>query len=139
MNDKKQQTAYPLRMPPELRAQLENLAHTNKRSLNAEILARLEDSVSQQIDDAEPGEDSTDMRFTINKAKLLASLDHAPDEDPGTEEGLRVIKRNGQIINYTDDAITRAIIRAFEAVEGGLYKGDGGGKGPKPRKRYTKE
>lgn len=44
MSEKKQQTAYPLRMPEALREQLEDAAATNKRSLNAELIARLEES-----------------------------------------------------------------------------------------------
>lgn len=38
---------FGLRMPPELKAKLEHLAHENRRSLNAEIVARLKDSVAQ--------------------------------------------------------------------------------------------
>lgn len=45
MSEKKQQTAYPLRMSPSLREQLELLASDSKRSLNAEITARLEASL----------------------------------------------------------------------------------------------
>lgn len=45
MSEKQQQTSYPLRMPSELREQLEQLATQSKRSLNAEIVARLEESV----------------------------------------------------------------------------------------------
>ena len=32
---------------------------------------------------------------------------------------LRVIKRNGTVVGYTDDKITVAITKAFLAVEGG--------------------
>lgn len=46
MSEKKQQTAYPLRMPPPLREQLEAMAARTKRSLNAEILARLEATIA---------------------------------------------------------------------------------------------
>lgn len=51
MTEKKQQTAYPLRMPTELRGQLTEAAKTNNRSLNAEIIARLEfvDELSREI------------------------------------------------------------------------------------------
>lgn len=44
MSEKKQQTAYPLRMPQALREQLESSAVERKRSVNAEIVARLEQS-----------------------------------------------------------------------------------------------
>lgn len=134
MSDRHSISPYPIRMPPELRELLEASARDGSRSLHAEIISRLWST----FQDYEPVKELPEISSAINKEKLLASLDRTPDEDPDAEEGLRVIKRNGQIINYTDDAITRAIIRAFEAVEGGLYKGNGnsGGKGPKPRKRF---
>lgn len=44
MSEKKQQPAYPLRMPVELRSVLESVAADKRRSLNAEIVARLEES-----------------------------------------------------------------------------------------------
>lgn len=54
MKDKAQQPSYPLRMPPELRDQLEGAAKDNRRSLNAEIIARLEESlVPRTMDDIE--------------------------------------------------------------------------------------
>lgn len=41
--EQKQQPPYPLRMPPEMRAHYEDLAAASKRSLNAEILAGLQE------------------------------------------------------------------------------------------------
>ena len=41
MKSSKQQAAYPLRIPTALRDQLDERASVNKRSLNAELLARL--------------------------------------------------------------------------------------------------
>lgn len=43
----KQATPYPLRMPPELRAEIESLAKEHGRSLNAEIIAILSESTSE--------------------------------------------------------------------------------------------
>jgi hypothetical protein len=40
-----QPTPYPLRMPEELRARLEDLAKSNRRSLQAEIVALLEEAL----------------------------------------------------------------------------------------------
>lgn len=48
MNDKTQPTAYPLRMPASLRGAVEDAARDNKRSLNAEIIARLEESIAKE-------------------------------------------------------------------------------------------
>lgn len=53
MSEPRQQAAYPLRIPLELREQLEKAAEQNKRSLNAEITARLEESFHDQIDHSE--------------------------------------------------------------------------------------
>ncbi len=39
---------FGLRMPPELKEELEVLAEQNRRSLNAEIIVRLEDSVKRE-------------------------------------------------------------------------------------------
>ena len=44
MADQKQPQSYPLRMPEELRKQLEDCAKENNRSMNAEIIARLQAS-----------------------------------------------------------------------------------------------
>jgi hypothetical protein len=41
-----QPTPYPLRMPEELRARLEDIARNNRRSLQAEIIALLEEALS---------------------------------------------------------------------------------------------
>lgn len=42
MSEKKQQAAYPLRMTPSLREAVERAAYESKRSVNAEIVSRLE-------------------------------------------------------------------------------------------------
>ncbi|MFZ1345154.1 Arc family DNA-binding protein [Thiothrix eikelboomii] len=44
----KQIPPFGLRMPPELKEELEVLAEQNRRSLNAEIIIRLEDSVKRE-------------------------------------------------------------------------------------------
>ncbi|BCB62238.1 hypothetical protein HaloA020_29390 [Halomonas sp. A020] len=48
MSDKQQKAPYPLRMPDEMRDQLKECAHNNRRSLNAEIVARLELSLLEE-------------------------------------------------------------------------------------------
>ena len=42
-------TPFALRMPPDLRARVDGAAKANKRSLNAEIVARLEESFAPEI------------------------------------------------------------------------------------------
>ena len=39
---------FGLRMPPEVKEELEKLAEQNRRSLNAEIVVRLEQSIRQE-------------------------------------------------------------------------------------------
>lgn len=51
MNDRHSQKPYPLRMQDEMRRHLEDAAKASGRSLNAEILARLERTLDQ---DAHP-------------------------------------------------------------------------------------
>ena len=45
MSDRHQTKPYPLRMPDDLREKLKEVAQDNNRSLNAEIVARLQDSL----------------------------------------------------------------------------------------------
>lgn len=51
MEDRHQKTAYPLRMPDELRGRLEESAKQVGRSLNSEIVARLERSLEPGMSD----------------------------------------------------------------------------------------
>lgn len=46
MSTPKQSVAYPFRPPAELRERLERSAVANNRSLNAELIARLENSLN---------------------------------------------------------------------------------------------
>ena len=39
---------FGVRMPPEVKAELEKLAEQNRRSLNAEIVVRLEESIRRE-------------------------------------------------------------------------------------------
>lgn len=49
MTDRHQTKPYPLRMPEKLRRALQKTAEQNHRSLNAEILARLEESFDDYL------------------------------------------------------------------------------------------
>lgn len=46
------ETPFVLRLPPVLKAELERRARKNRRSLNAEILIRLEESIEREGQDA---------------------------------------------------------------------------------------
>lgn len=48
VSDRHQTSPYPLRMPPELRDNLKEAAKENRRSMNAEIVARLQQSFGEQ-------------------------------------------------------------------------------------------
>lgn len=50
MKEKVQVTPYPLRLPPDLRETLEAICKENGRSLNAEIVLRLNQSFSESED-----------------------------------------------------------------------------------------
>lgn len=47
MDSEKRTAPYPLRMPDEMREHLQQRANSNKRSLNAEILSRLDSSIHE--------------------------------------------------------------------------------------------
>jgi len=50
MNDRHQTPSYPLRMPDELRRRLEEAAEESGRSVNAEIVARLQQSFVSRVE-----------------------------------------------------------------------------------------
>ncbi|MFG6159613.1 Arc family DNA-binding protein [Halomonas sp. 1390] len=56
MSDRHQTTPYPLRMPEELKAQLKEAAAGNHRSMNAEIVARLQESFGGGLEIDKMGE-----------------------------------------------------------------------------------
>jgi len=63
----KQQQPYPLRMPPELRAHLEDVADRAKRSLNAEIVDRLQASTGQN---GMPASTASALAVAVARAEL---------------------------------------------------------------------
>ena len=79
MSEKIQPTAYPLRMPLPLREKLEESARKTKRSLNAEITARLEESFSPRtLDEVEVAKaaelDREIARLTMEGAKYSRAM-----------------------------------------------------------------
>ncbi len=61
----------------------------------------------------------TDTTRENSPAKAPQANDASPDLAATAPGQLRVIKRNGTVVGYTDDKITVAITKAFLAVEGG--------------------
>ena len=99
MSEKKQQTAYPLRMPTGLREKLEESAAKAKRSLNAEIVARLDASYDyipeSRAISAEEGvtelnelytQQATLLHLQMAKIRALVDLKAELNDLPSTEE-----------------------------------------------------
>lgn len=61
----------------------------------------------------------TDTTRENPQAKVPQAADSTQDLAATAPGQLRVIKRNGTVVPYTDDKITVAITKAFLAVEGG--------------------
>jgi ribonucleoside-diphosphate reductase alpha chain len=61
----------------------------------------------------------TDTSRENSPASVPQGADSTPDLAATAPGQLRVIKRNGTVVPYTDDKITVAITKAFLAVEGG--------------------
>lgn len=110
MSEKKQQTAYPLRMPEVLRAKLEEAAASNKRSLNAEITARLEDSFHAEVPAAE--------LIPASKAREIAS---AARKDLAVRVREAVLEQLNEAImqgaESVDISLHRFPLLAYEADE----------------------
>ncbi len=98
---------FGLRLQPELKARLEEAAKQNKRSLNAEISARLEASFDVQ------GRPDPQMTFHIDKDRLLA--DHGK---PKSASG----KASGADQDELEDALRDIISNAIDAVLGVTQK-----------------
>src|SRR5690606_37137829 len=61
----------------------------------------------------------TDLSRENSPASVPQGADSTQDLAATAPGQLRVIKRNGTVVPYTDDKITVAITKAFLAVEGG--------------------
>jgi ribonucleoside-diphosphate reductase alpha chain len=62
----------------------------------------------------------TDTTRENPQGTLPQAADSNSDLSATAPGQLRVIKRNGTVVPYTDDKITVAITKAFLAVEGGV-------------------
>ena len=121
------------RMPASLKDELEALAKRNRRSLTAEIVARLERSISDTdemgISDRDrmnpehpfylPATEQMPITRGVSKEKLLASLDQ---DGPVTKKDL-------------NSAVMDDMLKVLDAWQ----EGSASPKDPKPRKRFPKE
>ncbi|WP_243247000.1 Arc family DNA-binding protein [Pseudomonas maioricensis] len=162
MSEKIQPTAYPLRMPLALREMLEESARKTKRSLNAEITDRLEESFeSPHLKRMGLGE-LADVLIEMGRENGLSvevtfsqNADHASDSDasaPSLMPMTTSIKKDAllrsideplisNLSEQTGQEMSDAIRRAFMALEevDRMVALSATPKGPKPRKRYTKK
>ena len=147
----KEELQVNFRMPASLKRELEALAKLNRRSLTAEVVARLEQSIVEVDDLGVSDRDRMDPEHAfylgagvrINTKVDRETLTTTVDRDPPTAseptdtqkpDGIKVIKRNGSVFEYSDEAITQAVIRALESLGGESSR-----PGPRPRKKYPKE
>lgn len=108
------------RLPYPLYERLKASADRNRRSVNAELVARLEEVFSDSPSEDRPVDQPTTR---ISKEKLLASLEQ---DRPATKKD-----------------INEALMEAMLAVMGSFKDGPPGSadptKGPAPRKKYQKK
>ncbi|MNE16578.1 hypothetical protein D3C76_887230 [compost metagenome] len=120
-------------MPASLKEDLEALAKKNRRSLTAEVVARLEKSIAEDEEGPYPGlselvEDQADHVkpiSSVSKERLLATLD---DDKPVTKRDI-------------DAAMMDAMMRALDMLDTRktARQPDQPTQGPAPRKRFPKE
>lgn len=129
----KEELQVNFRMPASLKWELEALAKRNRRSLTAEIVARLERSVS------EPDEIGISDRDRMNPEHRFYS------PDAGEQIATRIHKDRltsgaDDVPLLQDDMLVAAMVRALRIVEHEKDKAVAQpSTGPKSRKRYPKE
>lgn len=104
MADRHQAQAYPLRLPDELKSRIAEEAKASGRSLNAEIVARLEGSLEQRQDGkVDPAHRAlialTEMQTTIlQKFSVLLQRADTLLDDGATphDEAVEVVKQIGR-------------------------------------------
>lgn len=102
---------FGLRMQPDLRAQIEEAAARNHRSLNAEIVARLEESLASE---------------SASEAHTEAS-------------GLRIEAEDGDEVRIvTQEQLYAIVDEAIQSVLGGAKGPARPTKGPTPRSKHLK-
>lgn len=105
MEEKPRTTPYPLRMPDELRAQLEESAKLGARSLHAEIIARLESTFS-----ASTASPAIDLSRTVQELESLQQL--------GT------LNYELQRANYRMDTAKQQFSSAYDILQKAFASGD---------------
>ncbi|WP_046382712.1 Arc family DNA-binding protein [Pseudomonas veronii] len=122
MTDRHQISPYPIRMPAELREQLEESARKGSRSLHAEIISRLTTSFSPRtLDEVEVAKadelDREIARLTMEGAKYSRAMNAlmekaraaagTPDEDSFGPQILEVAEALGKVEREKFQAMMR--------------------------------
>ncbi|MED5607775.1 Arc family DNA-binding protein [Pseudomonas sp. JH-2] len=115
MNDRHTVPPYSLRMPEELRSQLEDAAKSTKRSLNAEIVARLEASFALSI----PAAGSSIEDLNLQRSEVASQISNLRRVIRGREAGLDLLQKQLNYLTHSGqhtkaEAVT-AIIEATTA------------------------
>ena len=105
MEEKPRTTPYPLRMPDELRAQLEESAKLGARSLHAEIIARLESTFS-----ASTASPAMELSRTVQELKSL--------------QRLATLNYELQRANYRLDAAKQRFGNAYDVLQKAFASGE---------------
>ncbi len=102
MSNQADHTIVRLRVPPELKKQIEESAEQNNRSQSAEMVARLEKSfennipsalVSEYMQAVEEKNDMIKKQLEISNLLVLELAEKLPDDDPSKSRMLELINQ----------------------------------------------
>ncbi|MFE1574107.1 Arc family DNA-binding protein [Comamonas odontotermitis] len=129
----KQQPPYPLRMSPELRTRLESEAELARRSLNAEIVDRLESSISGQ---ASQGIGSRSLEVALARAEQNAAMAEVQAEgrlfaaamvSRALLDTMVELDRRGIKLEMPVDVINESYATAYQFVRDADHRASSGG------------
>lgn len=108
--------SFPLRMPPELRRAIENAAGESRRSLNAEIVARLEASLAEQKTIYDPACGSGG--FLIHAMDYVREQLERKNDQPQvvSREEARARLEQLQLNEQQRQAVAAVLVAAIEAL-----------------------
>jgi hypothetical protein len=117
------------RMPYSLYESLKAAADKNRRSVNAELIARLEEGFERE---AASAEQPARMSFKVDRDKLLSGIDTIKGST--TPEDDRPVT-----ISELSELLAHAMSEVMNEIRGAPPKPGTSTTGPRPRKRFPKE
>ncbi len=129
----KQQPPYPLRMSPELRARLESDATLARRSLNAEIVDRLERSISGQPELEISGKGMAVALARAEQETALAAVNAegrlfaAALVSKGLLDTMVELDRRGIKLEMPEELINECYATAYQFILDAKYMDESGG------------